>query len=101
MPCTIPHFHESESTTSLSFSGFTMSNAHGEYDKQDTTTTDDRPQGGDTVDDTYASRPDQKHIPVIKDETPVEQPNDALNPDSDEGLGTLSAVSLTLGQPLC
>jgi len=78
-----------------------MSTAHEEYDKQDTITTDDRPQGGDTVDNTYASRPDQKHIPVIKDETPVEQPNDAVNPDSDEMLGTLSAISLTLGQPLC
>jgi hypothetical protein len=61
-------------------------NANAEFNKQDTTT-DDIPQGGDTVDNSYASRPDQKQVPVLKDETPVEQPNDAWNPDSDEALG--------------
>ncbi|KIW10756.1 hypothetical protein PV08_10055 [Exophiala spinifera] len=60
-------------------------NADREFDKQDTST-DDIPQGGDTVDNSYASRPGQSHIPVVKDETPVEQPNDARNPDSTQAL---------------
>ncbi|KEF55892.1 uncharacterized protein A1O9_07472 [Exophiala aquamarina CBS 119918] len=61
-------------------------NANTEFNKQ-YTDTDDIPQGGDTVDNSYTSRPDQKQVPVLKDETPVEQPNDARNPDSDEALG--------------
>ncbi|KAJ9616181.1 uncharacterized protein PV06_11461 [Exophiala oligosperma] len=60
-------------------------NANQEFSKQDTTT-DDIPQGGDTVDNSYASRPGQISIPVLRDETPVEQPNDAHNPDSDQAL---------------
>ncbi len=66
-----------------------MSNANDEYNKQDTTT-DDIPQGGDTIDNSYASRTGQTSVPVLKDETPVEQPNDARDPDSDRALGTLS-----------
>jgi len=62
-----------------------MSNANAEYDKQDTTT-DDIPQGGDTVDNSYVSRSGGEQVPVIRDEKPVEQPNDAVNPDSDEML---------------
>jgi hypothetical protein len=73
-----------------------MSTANNEYDKQDTAT-DDIPQGGDTVDNTYASRPGQQQIPVMKDEAPVEQPNDNSNPDSDERLGMpLPAYALSL-----
>jgi hypothetical protein len=61
-------------------------NADAAFDKQDTDT-DDIPQGGDTVDNSYATN--DKVVPVVKDEVPVEQPNDARNPDSDEALGTL------------
>nr|KAK5449239.1 hypothetical protein LTR18_002328 [Exophiala xenobiotica] len=61
--------------------------ANAEFNRQDTTT-DDIPQGGDTVDNSYANHSDQNQVPVIKDETPVEQPNDARNPDSDEALVT-------------
>jgi hypothetical protein len=62
-------------------------NALNEYDKVDTVT-DDIPQGGDTVDNSYATGPDANAgVPVVKDETPVEQPNDARNPDSDAALG--------------
>jgi len=61
-----------------------MSNAQEEFDKQDTTT-DDIPQGGDTVDNSYATS-DKDVVPVLKDETPIEQPNDARNPDSDKAL---------------
>jgi hypothetical protein len=61
-----------------------MSTANQEYNKQNTTT-DDIPQGGDTIDNTYAGK---GPIPVLKDETPVEQPNDARNPDSDAALGS-------------
>ncbi|KAJ9652371.1 hypothetical protein H2198_008375 [Neophaeococcomyces mojaviensis] len=62
-----------------------MSNANQEFNKQDTTT-DDIPQGGDTIDNSYASRSGQTTVPVVKDETPVEQPNDKRNPDSDAAL---------------
>ena len=62
-----------------------MSNAQEEFDKQDTAT-DDIPQGGDTVDNSYATS-GKDAVPVMKDETPVEQPNDSRNPDSDEALG--------------
>jgi hypothetical protein len=60
-------------------------NANTEFDKQNTET-DDIPQGGDTVDNSYATN--DRAVPVVKDEVPVEQPNDARNPDSDEALGT-------------
>jgi hypothetical protein len=66
-----------------------MSNAYGEYNKQDTTT-DDIPQGGDTIDNSYVTGSGQNQIPVLKDETPVEQPNDLRNPDSDKALGISS-----------
>jgi hypothetical protein len=59
-------------------------NATAEFDKQNTTT-DDIPQGGDTVDNSYSTS--DKVVPVIDDEVPVEQPNDQRNPDSDEALG--------------
>lgn len=49
----------------------------------------DIPQGGDTVDNSYASSKDEP-VPVLKDEEPVEQPNDEMDPDSDKMLGKLS-----------
>lgn len=62
-------------------------NADKPYDKFDTET-DDIPQGGDTVDNSYAmSDNGSGPIPVIKDEQRVEQPNDRRNPDSDRALG--------------
>lgn len=63
-------------------------NADNEYDKFDTDT-DDIPQGGDTVDDSYVTSVEDRSagVPVIKDEEPVEQPNDERNPDSDQALG--------------
>ena len=62
-----------------------MSTALDEFSKQDTAT-DDIPQGGDTIDDTYVTK-GREPVPVVKDETAVEQPNDTRNPDSDEALG--------------
>lgn len=60
-------------------------NANSEFDKQNTET-DDIVQGGDTVDNSYVSGSNEP-VAVLKDEVPVEQPNDRLNPDSDEALG--------------
>jgi hypothetical protein len=60
-------------------------NALNEYDKADTTT-DDIPQGGDTVDNSYATSRNEP-VPVLTDDTPVEQPNDTRDPDSDKALG--------------
>jgi len=59
-------------------------NANAEFSNQNTDT-DDMPQGGDTVDNSYATSRNEP-VPVLKDETGVEQPNDARNPDSDEAL---------------
>jgi hypothetical protein len=69
------------------------SNANDEFDKEDTTT-DDIPQGGDTVDNSYASKrgEDGGVVPVLKDETPVEQPGG--DPDSDEMLRKSSPANL-------
>jgi len=63
-------------------------NAASEF-KDQNTETDDIVQGGDTVDNSYASG-DKEPVAVLKDEEPVEQPNDKLNPDSDEALGKYS-----------
>lgn len=60
-------------------------NAYQEFSNADTTT-DDIPQGGDTIDNSYASHPGQTSVPVVNDEAPIEQPKDAMNPDSDEML---------------
>ena len=51
----------------------------------------DIPQGGDTIDNSYASFKNEP-VPVLKDEEPVEQPNDAMDPDSDKMLGKLSRI---------
>jgi hypothetical protein len=64
-------------------------NADLEFDKQNTET-DDIVQGGDTVDNSYASSRNEP-VPVLKDEVPVEQPNDTRNPDSDKALGEYPA----------
>jgi len=59
-------------------------NALSEFNNQNTET-DDIVQGGDTVDNSYASSRNEP-VPVLKDEDPVEQPNDQRNPDSDAAL---------------
>jgi hypothetical protein len=64
-------------------------NAADEFNDPDTVT-DDVPQGGDTVDNSYATESNTK-IPVVKDETQVEQPNTtARDPDSDAALRKLT-----------
>jgi hypothetical protein len=60
-------------------------NANSEFKKQNTET-DDVVQGGDTIDNSYASGGNEP-VPVLKDKVPIEQPNDERNPDSDEALG--------------
>ena len=54
--------------------------------------TDDVVQGGDTIDNSYATGKTDA-VPVLKDEQPVEQPNDQRNPDSDQALGMSCATS--------
>ena len=49
--------------------------------------------GGDTIDNSYASSKNEP-VPVLKDEEPVEQPNDAIDPDSDKALGKLISLNL-------
>lgn len=66
-------------------------NADAAFDKQNSET-DDIPQGGDTVDNSYATN--DTVVPVVKDEVAVEQPNDGRNPDSDEALGILFLETL-------
>ena len=65
-----------------------MSNADKWFSKQDSGT-DDSPEGGDTIDNSYASTSSKDPVPVLKDETPVEQPNETLDPNSDKMLGTI------------
>jgi hypothetical protein len=67
-------------------------NANAAFDKQNSET-DDIPQGGDTVDNSYATTGSEP-VPVVKDEVPVEQPNDQRNPDSDAALGELNHIPL-------
>jgi len=59
-------------------------NANSEFNKQNTET-DDVVQGGDTVDNSYTTGRNDP-VPVMKDEAPVEQPNDQRDPDSDAAL---------------
>ena len=67
-------------------------NAASEF-KDQNTETDDIVQGGDTVDNSYASG-DKEPVAVLKDEEPVEQPNNKFNPDSNEALGKYSVTSM-------
>jgi hypothetical protein len=59
-------------------------NANAEFE-DNAPETMDIPQGGDTVDNSYAGK-DGGPVPVLKDEEPVEQP-DERDPDSDKALG--------------
>ena len=58
-----------------------MSTANDQYSEQGTATV------GGTADNSYTSN-DNGPVAVLKDDAPLEQPNDTLNPDSDEMLGT-------------
>ena len=73
--------------------------ANAEFDKQDSETNDDLPEGSDTVDNRYATSSDREPVPVITDETPVEQPNLKGDPDSDETLGALRHHNVSLYFP--
>jgi len=42
---------------------------------------------GDARDNDYASRTGQSHIPVQRDEAPVEDPYNSVDADSDQQLG--------------
>ncbi|PQE04388.1 histone chaperone CHZ domain-containing protein [Rutstroemia sp. NJR-2017a BVV2] len=79
-----PFVHQQTSTSTFTITITMATNALNEYDKADTTT-DDIPQGGDTVDNSYATSKNEA-VPVLTDETPVEQPNDTRDPDSDKAL---------------
>jgi hypothetical protein len=61
-------------------------NANQEISKANTDTNIDVPEGSDTIYNSYTSRPGEIPLPVIPDETPVEQPNDTRTPDSKETL---------------
>lgn len=62
--------------------------ADEQYETQNDVTGGDVP-AGDSMDNDYASRTGQSHIPVVKDDTQIEDPipNDG-SADSDEALGT-------------
>jgi hypothetical protein len=91
--CSFVHQQTSTSIFTIQITIIMATNALSKYDKADTTT-DDIPQGGDTVDNSYATRKTEP-VPVLTDETPVEQPNDARDPDSDKALGEYLYLSVT------
>jgi hypothetical protein len=66
-----PSQTESHSQTNIVSNG-----ANVEFDKQNTET-DDVPQGGDTVEDSYATN--DREVPEVENELPLEQPDDAQN----------------------
>jgi hypothetical protein len=70
--------------------------ANDEFRAQDTNT-DDVVQGSDTIDNDYASRTGQSEIPVVKDETAIEQPLGS-DPGSDQALG-MSTLSHEIIDP--
>ena len=59
--------------------------ADDQYEAQNDTTGGDVP-AGDSMDNDYASRTGQSHIPVLKDEKDIEDPIDPATADSDETL---------------
>ena len=63
-----------------------MSSADDQYEQQNDMTGGDVPSG-DAIDNDYKSRTGQSHIPVQRDEAPVEDPIDPKTADSDEQLG--------------
>jgi len=64
-----------------------MPSADDQYEQQNDMTGGDVPSG-DKMENDYASRTGQSHIPVQKDDVPVNDPIDPATADSDEILGT-------------
>ncbi|KAL9638082.1 MAG: hypothetical protein Q9164_001799 [Protoblastenia rupestris] len=62
-----------------------MSSADDQYESKNDVTGGDVP-AGDSMDNDYASRTGQSHIPVQKDDKPVEDPIDPASADSDQQL---------------
>lgn len=62
--------------------------ADDQYEQQNDQVSGDVP-AGDAVDNDYKSRPGQSEIPVVSDETSVEDPIDSATADSDKTLGAL------------
>ncbi|KAL9127761.1 MAG: hypothetical protein Q9217_003419 [Psora testacea] len=62
-----------------------MSLADEQYEAQNDVTGGNVP-AGDSMDNDYVSRTGQSHMPVQKDEKPVEDPIDPVTADSDEQL---------------
>ena len=67
--------------------------ADDQYEQQNDMAGGDVP-AGDSVDNEYTSRTGQSHLPVQKDEAPVEDPIDPATADSDETLGIIPLFSL-------
>ena len=68
------------------------SDADAQYEAQNDVTQGDVP-AGDSIDNDYQSRTGQSHIPVQRDDAPVEDPIDPDTADSDEQLGKLACSS--------
>ena len=66
-----------------------MSSADAQYEAQNDVTGGDVP-AGDSMDNDYASRTGQSHIPVLKDDKPIEDGIDPAVADSDEQLRMLA-----------
>lgn len=60
--------------------------ADDRYEQENDQVSGDAP-AGDAVDNDYKSRPGQSEIPVVADETSIEDPIDAATADSDKTLG--------------
>lgn len=68
------------------------SDADNQYEQQNDFVGD--APAGDSTDNDYVSRTDQRHIPVQKDEASVEDPYNSAKADSDEQLGTVSSPNM-------
>lgn len=62
-------------------------NADDQYEQQNDFSSEG--PAGDKMDNDYASRTGQSHIPVQKDDAPIDDPIDPETADSDEQLGTI------------
>ena len=76
-----------------------MSSADDQYESKNDVTGGDVP-AGDSMDNDYASRTGQSHIPVQKDDKPVEDPIDPASADSDQQLRELFVVRNVVGDSL-
>ena len=69
--------------------------ADDQYEAQNDITSGDAP-AGDSVDNDYASRTGQSHIPVLKDEKEIEDPIDPATADSDATLSKYLCIPIWL-----